>query len=237
MKKLRAGLEKAAQSLSSYLLAIAVVAAGLLLTVWPNLSKYALAVCTGLVLAVYGLVQLILYFSRDVETGIVRGTLMRGFLFIGLGVWIMVSPTLLMNAITYLLGVVLLIGSAYKLQVAFDVWRMHNKYWYLFLVAGAAMLALGVLVLVRPAFLQNALMLIIGISLILEGVLDGLAVAGLTRVRKAFVTDTVPLSTVLAESEPEQAAKTMQSDAPTETAVRPAAQEPCAPADAEKAEE
>lgn len=184
-------------SFGSFLPAIALLAAGVLLAVWPTLSKDMLSICAGIVMTLYGIILTVLYFSRDVEIGIMRNSLMRGFLFIGLGIFVIARPAFLGNILPLVLGVLLIIGSAYKMQVAFDVWRMRDKNWYLFIVAGVVMLVLGIVILLNPFKTAALLMRVVGMALALEGLLDLTAIFRIRHTRKRYMADMVPLSTVV----------------------------------------
>lgn len=154
------------------LLAVVELVAGILLLVYPdNAVKFICYICAGILL-IYGLLHLISYFTHKISADITGYDLVQGIIGIAVGTFILASPEFLANIIIIVLGVSIIFESLIKLQNSFDLARMNYGLWWLLLIFAIATCVLGVLILVNPFETASMLMMFIGISLIVNAVID-----------------------------------------------------------------
>jgi len=171
------------------LLAAISILLGLVLLIFPKVSQNIIIYTFGGILCVLGIANIIVYFQKDIKEGLIGKNFAFGILAFAAGVFIIARPMFLINIITLIFGVVVIIGGAYKIQIAMDLLRMNNKKWYFFLVFAIIMITLGILILI-DVFNGNttALMRFCGICLVAEGVLDFITVIFFKRMKKIFLT-------------------------------------------------
>ncbi len=148
---------------------------GLLLFIWPTVSGSILCYLIGAACCGYGMFQIISYFNRPVEEGIEKHTFVKGLSSLIAGIVLFVKPELLATILPSILGCILVVGSIFKLQVGLDLMRIGVEHWYISAIVAVAICALGIIAIVNPFRALLGLMRFIGISLILEGILDVIA--------------------------------------------------------------
>jgi len=170
------------------LLATISILLGLVLLIFPKVSQNIIIYTFGGILCLLGIVNIIIYFQKDIKEGLIGKNFAFGLLAFAGGVYIISRPMFLINVITIIFGIVVIIGGAYKIQIAFDLLRMNNKKWYFFLVFAVVMITLGILILI-DVFNGNttALMRFCGICLVAEGALDFVTVIVFRKMKKIFL--------------------------------------------------
>ena len=88
---------------------------GLVMLCYPGFSLSALGFILGIGLVLFGVVELIAYFSGSAPLILSRNVLAGGIFFIILGVLVLTNPLGLMNFICIVIGVGILADSLFKL--------------------------------------------------------------------------------------------------------------------------
>ena len=168
MKKVHSGNESLMMSLVEILI-------GILLLINPVGFTSGIIIAFGIVLTIMGLGQIIRYFRTDAEEAANGGKLTKGILFAVLGLfcafksgWFIAT----FPVITMLYGVLILVTGASKLQQAIDMVRVRQRYWFVALIGAILTLLFAVLILLNPFASTAVLWSFIGITLIVEAVMD-----------------------------------------------------------------
>ena len=122
---------------------------GIYLVVNPETSLIMICRILGAAMAVFGVMKIVLYFIREVEGVDIRFDFAVGLFCIILGV---------------------LMDSVFKLQVAVDSRRMGAHSWWVTLVCTVVCLVLGILLVFNPFDGKQVLTIMMGVSLIVDGV-------------------------------------------------------------------
>lgn len=148
---------------------------GILLLINPIGFTSGILIGTGIVLAVLGAVQLIGYFQKEPAEAAQSEGFAKGLLLI-LGGWFCVFRYRWFLAafplLTVLYGAATLLGGIHKIQWGMDLWRTHQKYWYVAMIGAGCALLFSVLILVNPFATTAFLWIFIGVSLIVEAAVD-----------------------------------------------------------------
>lgn len=156
---------------------------GLLLLLWPNLAltiaNYALAA----VLCVIGIVLIVGYIRAETMERAKDFGLTKGLILLLVGLVLLMKTQLLITVLPFLWGVAMIIGGFAKVQMAFDLRGFDRTRWWLMLLGALLSFVLGVLAVTKPVFLANTITQFMGISLLVEAVLDAVA---LTVFHKSF---------------------------------------------------
>ena len=131
---------------------------------------------TGAMLAAYGIVKLIGYFSRDLYRLAFQHDVALGILAIALGLALIFRRDLAVNALCLVLGVEMITDGLFKVQTALDARRFGLPTWWLMLSLAVIAVAAGVWLIVCPFESGRALVRLAGASLLAQGAL-GLCVA------------------------------------------------------------
>lgn len=160
---------------------------GLVMLCYPGFSLSALGIILGIGLVLFGVVELIAYFSGSAPLILSRNVLAGGIFFIILGVLVLTNPLGLMNFICIVIGVGILADSLFKLQSVLDVRQfMSRGSWWLVFAALLLSVLAGILLVFWPGESGCALIVLLGIGLLLNGAFNIFDVVYVTRYVKEF---------------------------------------------------
>ena len=154
------------------LTAIFSILLGLVLVIWPDATKMAVSYLIGAALVVLGVIQVVRYFVYEVRLDLFRYDFVSGLILLGVGVFLLMRPEIIVGFLPVLLGMAIVIDGAVKIQRSMDLLRVGYRHWWLVLLLAVLALAAGVVLLVNPFEAASTLVLMIGIVLIYDGVTD-----------------------------------------------------------------
>lgn len=160
---------------SHLILSLIEMVIGILLLINPVGFTSGIILALGVVLAVTGIGHVIGYFRADAEEAAYSGRLTKGVLLTAFGVFcVCKSDWLLVTfpVITVLYGVGILIVGVSKLQRAVDMIRFKRPYWFVALIGAVLTLVFAVLILCNPFASAVVLWTFIGVTCIVEAILD-----------------------------------------------------------------
>ena len=161
-----------AAKISYVVMSVLLCALGVVLMIWPGLSVTAIGISSGVMLIVLGLVKLLGYFSRDLYRLAFQFDLALGILLLVLGCVILSSPDRAMSFLCLVLGIAVMCEGLFKLQMALDARRFGLRTWWLMLIVAVVTGLVGVALTFRPVESAQTLTVLMGISLLAEGVLN-----------------------------------------------------------------
>jgi len=151
---------------------------GILLLIDPVGFTSGIIVAFGIVLAVIGAISLFRYFREDAETASQESGLAKGIIFVIFGLfcafkseWFIVTFPLL----TVLYGILTLVSGVSKVQWAVDMLRAKQKYWFVEVISAVLTIICAILILTNPFTSTVFLWTFIGVSMIVEAVVDVIA--------------------------------------------------------------
>ena len=154
------------------IMAAALGALGILLILMPETSLVVLCRALGVLLILSGIIKLIGYFSRDLYRLAFQYDLAFGILSEVMGLFLLLHPNSAISVICVLYGIVVLSDGLFKLQMALDAKWFGIKRWWLILMLAVFAGASGLFLVLYPAKGAEVLMLLLGISLLAEGILS-----------------------------------------------------------------
>lgn len=169
------------QRRSSTMVALATIVLGLVLVVWPDRSVSLMCALLGGALLIFGLLYILGWFAGKRKAGSPAVMVIPGVVLAGLGVWLMTSSEMVVALIQYVFGAVLLFHGVLDLQGAISLVGRRYARWWLDLVLAVLTLGLGAVILINPFGTFAALVMLIGVSLIYDGVSDLLLIGRLSR--------------------------------------------------------
>lgn len=158
--------------------------AGILFIFRPELSVRLLGRVLGVAMIIFGCIRLVGYFSRDLFRLAFQYDLEFGILLIALGVIVLVKSENVMNFIFVAMGIAILADGLFKIQIAMDSRRFGIGTWWLIFVLAVLTGFVGLLVVSRPAESARILTVLLGISLLAEGILNLCVVVSTVKIIK-----------------------------------------------------
>lgn len=149
--------------------------AGILLLINPISFTSGIIVFTGVILIIYGLIEVVKYFRVDAEEASQKQMLVKGLVIILIGGfcaiksgWFIVTFPIL----TIIYGVSTLLTGIGKIEMTVDMLRQKNKKWFWAAINAVISIVCAIIILNSPFSSTAALWLFTGISLIVEGIFD-----------------------------------------------------------------
>lgn len=145
---------------------------GVLLIIFPEISAKTMGIVISVSLIIFGIIKLIGYFSKDLYRLAFQHDLAFGILLITLGIIIIAKPEKTISFICILMGIVILADGLFKIQVAVDAKAFGIKLWWLIFSLAVITGSIGFVLIIRPSESSRLLLMILGISLIVESCLN-----------------------------------------------------------------
>ena len=194
------------------LLSIFLIAIGVCLIMWPEVSTDMACMIVGGGAMLFGLVKIVFYFVRDVKVMVEQYDFSTGVLSIAAGAVLLIHPEGMLRLLPQVLAVCMLVDCVFKIQVVLDAKRLGSGAWFLQLLAVLICIGWGVCLMLQPFGLDKYLSQMVAGGLIADGVLNLLTVLFI-----AFTVKKEPEVNV-----PAPIADPMQAVKPVPVAVAPA---------------
>lgn len=145
---------------------------GIVLIAVPDFSVTLLCVLGGGIMMLFGLVKIIGYCSKDLYRLAFQFDLAFGILFVVLGFILIIRTDAMVNLICIVMGICVLADALLKIQISIDSRAFGIKKWWLILAMAILTGVAGFLLISRPSESIQIIMILFGIVLITEGVLN-----------------------------------------------------------------
>ncbi|MCI9190137.1 MAG: hypothetical protein HFH84_11015 [Lachnospiraceae bacterium] len=159
-------------------------AAYILFIARPELSVKIIGRGLGIAMILFGCIRLVGYFSRDLFRLAFQYDLEFGILLIALGVIVFIRSPNVMNFIFIALGIAILADGLFKVQIAMDSKRFGIAAWWLILLLAVLTGFVGLLLVFRPVESAHVLTMLLGVSLLAEGILNLCVVVSTVKIVK-----------------------------------------------------
>jgi uncharacterized membrane protein HdeD (DUF308 family) len=143
--------------------------AGLALIVWPEISITTVCCMIGILTLLFGLIKIFGYFAKDMYCLAFQFDLALGIFTVILGLVMLIHPAGVITFLHFVIGVLILIDGAFKLQTAMDSRRFGLKKWWLIMLTAILSEILGFLLIINPFESAAAIMRFIGIAFLADG--------------------------------------------------------------------
>lgn len=170
-------------------------AAGILFIAVPRISTKIIGVCIGVAMILFGIVKLIGYFSKDLFRLAFQFDLEFGILMIVLGVVFLFNSKNLMIFICIALGISILFDGLFKIRIAIDSKQFGIKSWWLILSLAVITGLIGVILIFDSAIGPQILSVLLGLTLLSEGILNLYTVITTVLIVKNQMPDVVEVDT------------------------------------------
>lgn len=148
--------------------ALAYLVLGIIMVIFPQSIKDFFGIALGISLTVYGIFNIISFF-RDRDGGLYL-ELIVGVLATAFGIFSFISPLMVANMMMIVIGVIIVIESLMDIKHSFALKSLGARHWWIYTALSVAVIILGLCTIFFPDFFGSALIMLLGIILIYEGV-------------------------------------------------------------------
>lgn len=180
------------------LLSIAFIALGLLLLVMPQTSLLWICYAFGAVVLITGVVCLVQYARLRGSGFAAPFFLVAGVSTAALGIFSLARPEVVASFLPVVFGLFILIDGCSRIGTAIELARRKADKWWMMLLFSVLSVALGILLLVNPFGAAVSVVMLCGVLLIIEGVVNlscvvytAMELRTLDRIADAAVTATL----------------------------------------------
>ena len=138
----------------------------------PDFSVRILCRLGGTLLAAFGCIRIVGYFSRDLYRLAFQFDLAFGILLIVLGLVLILRTDAAVHILCVLLGLSTLADALLKVQIAIDSRKFGISQWWMILTTAIFTGIVGVFLLFHPSAAAEVIMTLLGLSFLGEGLLN-----------------------------------------------------------------
>lgn len=159
---------------------------GLILVIFPATTARTVCYLISGIAIVIGIVNLVVYFTRNITRNYYRNDFVMGLMLIILGIFVIYKVSLVIELVSFILGLCIIVSGLFKLQGALDVQRMGGN---AVLILGVAVVnvVIGILMVLNP--FESALLLyrLLGAGLLFSGLTDMASTLYLSKKMHSYV--------------------------------------------------
>lgn len=155
---------------SSIISSISLIAFGALLIVQSEATIITISYIIGAILIALGVIAGLRFFkSKDTKNDL---DIIYGVVCIILGIVVIKNPEAIASIIPFIIGFVIIVNSATKLQYSLELKREKNKLWLSTMLLSIIMLVCGIVLIFNPFKGAVLLTRVVGIFIVIYAVLD-----------------------------------------------------------------
>ena len=147
-----------------------VLALGVVLILWPEVSAVVACCILGALSILYGLYQIVRYFNFDIKAIFFRFDLALGICDILIGILLMSYHNDAILLLPIMTGVLLILESVLNIQISAELHRAGIQRWGVTLIFGIVSLVLAVFLILNPFEGVSVLMMFVGICLMITAI-------------------------------------------------------------------
>lgn len=154
---------------SLVIMAVLYTVLGVVLMLFPGTALRWACALIGVVTLLYGLVRAAGYWKGGGAYN-QRFDLFLGVVLVLLGIFLLVTPQVLVSVIPVTLGVYILVDSIAAVKRALDMKALGFDKWWISFLAAVLLAAFGVVMILRPFKAVESLVVFIGLGFVFDGV-------------------------------------------------------------------
>lgn len=155
---------------------------GIFLIIYRDTTTNILFIVIGSLMAAYGAFDLIAFVTNNRNYSFRRG-LTTGVLITIIGVAFIVQAEQLKNLLAIIIGALILIESIVNCRRSLIIKNLGAQRWFILFAASLSAVAFGIVICIYPNLFGEVISLIMGIAVLIEALLDLLAIFGITVIR------------------------------------------------------
>lgn len=144
---------------------------GLIMLIFPATTAHTICYLLAGIAIVIGLVNLVVYFTRNITRNYYRNDFVTGLMLMILGFFVIYQVDLIISLVPFIIGLCIIVSGLFKLQGSLDVQRMGGN---AVVILGVAVVnvAVGILMVINPFDTALLLYSLLGAGLLFSGLTD-----------------------------------------------------------------
>ena len=163
-------LKKIKRIYSGFAVCLIILGAALLFR--PNMAADVFCRICGVLLLLFGIVKLFGYFSRDLLQLAFQFDFAMGIISSLIGLAMLFWSTHIMEMFTIVIGLFMLADALLRIQTALDAKKIGVEKWWVILIVALITAVIGAMLFLRPYQGTKAIVMLIGLNLIIDGILN-----------------------------------------------------------------
>ena len=184
------------------MISILLCALGIVLIAVPDFSVTLLCRLGGGIMMLFGLVKIVGYCSKDLYRLAFQFDLAFGILLMALGIILIIRTDAMVNFICIVMGICVLADALFKIQISIDSKDFGIQKWWLILAVAILTGVAGFLLVFRPSESIKIIMILFGIALITEGVLNLITILTAVKIIRHQLPEAIDAEYCKIEQEP-----------------------------------
>lgn len=151
-------------------ISILYIALGICLIAFPDQSLETICLITGIAALAAGIYKIVSYFFKWDRRFSADLDLLSGIFSMIAGAVLIAHPAFITNIFPILIGIVVIVDSAFKLQGAAQLRKSRMKNWWGVPLTAVIGILFGLLLVFNPFKANRVALIFVGISLVIDGV-------------------------------------------------------------------
>lgn len=166
---------------------------GILFMVFPETSVSVMITLSGIIMMIFGAIKIAGHFSRDFYRVTFQFDLELGILLAVLGLAVLLKPKGAVSFLCIALGISVFTDGLFKMRIAFESKKYGVPHWWIILIVSVLAMLIGLILVFRPASSASVIMVILGLSLIVDGILNLCVAVTFLRIIKEEEPDVIEI--------------------------------------------
>lgn len=185
-------MELIKKALGAYItFAFVFVVLGICFLAWPQTSLFTICYVIGAVILAWGVIRILNFIkNRQLNhTFSFQFNLIVGIFLAVAGLLLIINPNLLIPILPILVGIVITADGLQKIKAGLDSKRMNHEKWWLIIIVALITIIFGISLILNPFAASNAMVRLLGIALIIDGVQNLTVILSTFKLMSTMVSD------------------------------------------------
>lgn len=166
------------ENFGNIIMSLGEILIGILLLIKPIGFTKGIIIIVGSILIILGIINIIKYVTSDIFQSIKEQSLSTGLIFVTIGLFCVLRTNwfiITFPVLTILYGIMIFIMGLKKVQWSIDLIRLKRKHWFIVGLSAVTSIMFAIIIMNNPFSTTAILWQFTGIILIIESILDVIA--------------------------------------------------------------
>lgn len=173
-----ANMKTIKENFGNIIMSLGEILIGILLLIKPIGFTKGIIIIVGSILIILGIINIIKYVTSDIFQSIKEQSLSTGLIFVTIGLFCVLRTNwfiITFPVLTILYGIMIFIMGLKKVQWSIDLIRLKRKHWFIVGLSAVTSIMFAIIIMNNPFSTTAILWQFTGIILIIESILDVIA--------------------------------------------------------------
>ena len=166
------------ENFGNIIMSLGEILIGILLLIKPIGFTKGIIIIVGSILIILGIINIVKYVTSDIFQSIKEQSLSTGLIFVTIGLFCVLRTNwfiITFPVLTILYGIMIFIMGLKKVQWSIDLVRLKRKHWFIVGLSAVTSIMFAIIIMNNPFSTTAILWQFTGIILIIESILDVIA--------------------------------------------------------------